>query len=62
MKIVDDECLACASFEKCGTHVMKGSIMCCSYRISNRQTKKEMHDALAESCRKESGRIDNGKL
>lgn len=48
MKIIDSECLACASFETCGTEVMKGSIMCCSNRISNRQTKKQMYDKITQ--------------
>ena len=42
MNIIDNECLACASFEQCGTDVLKGSIMCTVKCAQNPQTKHEM--------------------
>ncbi len=42
MNIIDYECLACASFEQCGTEIGKGSMMCIMKRTQNRQTKGEM--------------------
>lgn len=48
MTIIDYECLACSSLNECGTEVGKGSILCRSKLISNRQTKGEMILKMAE--------------
>lgn len=42
MQIIDRECLACSSFCECGTEVGKGSLLCMSKRVTNKQTKGEM--------------------
>lgn len=42
MSIIDYECLACSSFHECGTEVGKGSILCRSKLITNKQTKGDM--------------------
>lgn len=42
MQIIDRECLACSSFCECGTEVGKGSLLCISKRVTNKQTKGEM--------------------
>lgn len=42
MQIIDCECLACSSFCECGTEVGKGSLLCMSKRVTNKQTKGEM--------------------
>ena len=47
-KIIDEECVACACFEKCGTHVMKGSVICCTNRISANQSKADMYKKMKD--------------
>ncbi len=42
MQIIDRECLACSSFCECGTEIGKGSLLCMSKRVTNKQTKGEM--------------------
>lgn len=42
MQIIDRECLACSSFCECGTEIRKGSLLCMSKRVTNKQTKGEM--------------------
>ena len=42
MQIIDRECLACTSFCECGTEIGKGSLLCMSKRVTNKQTKGEM--------------------
>ena len=42
MQIIDCECLACSSFCECGTEIGKGSLLCMSKRVTNKQTKGEM--------------------
>lgn len=42
MSIIDYECLACSSFNECGTEIGKGSILCRSKLITNKQTKGDM--------------------
>ena len=48
MQIIDKECVACVCFEKCGTHVQKGSMVCCTNRISAGQTKADMYRKMQE--------------
>ena len=48
MRIITDECLGCASFNKCGTEVVKGSMMCAILRSKNNQTKGDMLCKMAE--------------
>lgn len=59
MNIIDYECLACRSLNECGTEVSKGSILCMSKRISNKQTKGEMLQKMFDiaQCGKESADI-----
>ena len=42
MQIIDRECLACSSFCECGTEIGKGSLLCMSKRVTNKQTKGDM--------------------
>ena len=42
MQIIDRECLACSSFCECGTEIGKGSLLCMSKRVTNKQTKGEV--------------------
>ena len=46
MQIIDRECLACSSFCECGTEIGKGSLLCMSKRVTNKQTKGEMLQKL----------------
>lgn len=48
MQIIDKECLACICFEECGTYVAKGSVICCTNRISAGQTKADMYKRIQE--------------
>lgn len=53
--IIDKECIACACFEKCGTHVAKGSMICISNRMNAGQSKADMYKRM------QKGGVEDGR-